>query len=106
PFIALFDIPAEIGSGCASTAWNVANLAVHHWLLALYDPRAQEEVWGENPDALIASGIAYPQGRGRKVDGGFVVSGLWNFSSGVVPSEWRMLAAISRDGHRTLHYRT
>src|SRR5438132_4901701 len=39
PFVALFDIPAEIGQGCASTAWNVANLAVHHWLLALYDPR-------------------------------------------------------------------
>src|SRR5438445_381792 len=58
PFVALFDIPAEIGRGCASTAWNVANLAVHHWLLALYDPRAQDEVWSENPDALIASGLA------------------------------------------------
>src|SRR5207244_1207700 len=34
PFVALFDIPSEIGRGCASTAWNVANLAVHHWLLA------------------------------------------------------------------------
>src|SRR6266849_5236571 len=80
PFIALFDIPAEIGRGCASTAWNVANLAVHHWLLALYDPRAQEEVWGENPDALIASGIAYAQGRGKRVDGGFSISGFLNFS--------------------------
>src|SRR5262245_32218608 len=83
PFVALFDIPAEIGCGCASTAWNVANLAVHHWLLALYDPRAQEEVWSENPDALIASGIAYAQGRGTRVDGGFSISGFWNFSSGV-----------------------
>src|SRR5882762_10847310 len=44
PFVALFDIPAEVGRGCASTAWNVATLAVHHWLLALYDERAQEEV--------------------------------------------------------------
>jgi len=105
PFIALFDIPAEIGRGCASTAWNVANLAVHHWLLALYDPRAQEEVWGDNPDALIASGIAYPQGRGRRVDGGFLVSGFWNFSSGVDPSDWNMLAAIIRDGDRVIDHR-
>jgi 3-hydroxy-9,10-secoandrosta-1,3,5(10)-triene-9,17-dione monooxygenase len=105
PFVALFDIPAEIGRGCASTAWNVANLAVHHWLLALYDPRAQEEVWGENPDALIASGIAYPQGKGRRVDGGFVVSGFWNFSSGVDPSDWNMLAAIIRDGDRIIDHR-
>jgi len=105
PFAALFDIPAEIGRGCASTAWNVANLAVHHWLLALYDPRAQEEVWGQNPDALVASGIAFPQGRGRKVDGGFVVSGYWNFSSGVDPSDWNMLATIVRDGDRVVDHR-
>ncbi len=105
PFVALFDVPAEIGRGCASTAWNVANLAVHHWLLALYDPRAQDEVWGKNPDALIASGIAYPQGRGRRVDGGVVVSGFWNFSSGVDPSDWTMLAAIIRDGDRIVDHR-
>jgi len=105
PFVALFDIPAEIGRGCASTAWNVANLAVHHWLLALYDPRAQEEVWGENPDALIASGIAYPQGKGRRVDGGFLVSGFWNFSSGVDPSDWNMLATIVRAGDKVVDHR-
>src|SRR5262249_21086346 len=54
PFVSLFDIPAEVARGCASTAWNVANLGVHHWMLALYDERAQQEVWGANPDALIA----------------------------------------------------
>jgi 3-hydroxy-9,10-secoandrosta-1,3,5(10)-triene-9,17-dione monooxygenase len=105
PLVALFDVPAEIARGCASTGWNVANLGVHHWLLALYDERAQAEVWGADPDALIASGIAFPQGRGRRVDGGFVVSGHWNFSSGVDPSGWNMLAAIIRDGDRVVDHR-
>ncbi|HYB40573.1 MAG TPA: acyl-CoA dehydrogenase family protein [Candidatus Methylomirabilis sp.] len=104
-FPALFDIPAEIGRGCASTAWNVANLGVHHWMLALYDERAQAEVWGANPDALIASGIAYPQGRGRRVDGGFVIGGFWNFSSGVDAADWNMLAAMIRDGERVVDHR-
>ena len=64
--------------------------------------RAQDEVWGANPDALIASGIAFPQGRARKVDGGFSLSGhYWNFSSGVDPSEWNMLAAQVYDGDRS-----
>ena len=103
--VSLFDIPAEVARGCASTGWNVANLGVHHTLLALYDERAQEEVWGANPDALIASGIAFPQGRGRRVDGGFVISGHWNFSSGVDPSEWNMLAVIVRDGDRVVDHR-
>jgi 3-hydroxy-9,10-secoandrosta-1,3,5(10)-triene-9,17-dione monooxygenase len=105
PFVSLFDIPAEIARGCASTGWNVANLGVHHWMLALYDERAQDEVWGKNPDALIASGIAYPQGRGRRVDGGFVVSGLWNFSSGVDACDWNMLAVTVRDGERVVDHR-
>jgi 3-hydroxy-9,10-secoandrosta-1,3,5(10)-triene-9,17-dione monooxygenase len=62
-------------------------------------------VWGEDPDAIIASGIASPQGRGRKVDGGFVLSGHWNFSSGVDPSGWNMLACIVRDGDKVIDHR-
>jgi 3-hydroxy-9,10-secoandrosta-1,3,5(10)-triene-9,17-dione monooxygenase len=104
-FVALFDVPAEVGRGCASTGWNVANLGVHHWMLALYDERAQDEVWSKNPDALIASGIAYPQGSGRRVDGGFVINGFWNFSSGVDASDWNMLAVLVRDGERVVDHR-
>ena len=105
PFVAIFDIPHEIARGCASTAWNVANLGIHHWMLALYDERAQAEVWGRDPDALIASGIAFPQGRGRRIDGGFVISGFWNFSSGVDPAGWNMLAVTVRDGERVVDHR-
>jgi 3-hydroxy-9,10-secoandrosta-1,3,5(10)-triene-9,17-dione monooxygenase len=105
PFVAVIDLPAEIARGCASTAWNIGNLGIHHWMLALYDERAQDEVWSANPDALIASGIAYPQGRARKVDGGFVISGFWNFSSGVDPAGWNMLATLVRDGDRVIDHR-
>ena len=105
PFRAIFDIPYEIGRGCASTAWNVGNLGIHHWMLALYDERAQQEVWGADPDALIASGIAYPQGRARRVDGGLVISGFWNFSSGVDHAGWNMLAVMVRDGERVVDHR-
>lgn len=96
-FKAIVDIPDIIGRGCASTSWVLANIAVHHWMLALYEERAQQEIWGENPAAYIASGIAYPQGSARRVDGGIVMSGLWNFSSGVGCSTWNMLACIVRD---------
>ena len=92
PFVAVVDIPAEIARGCPSTAWNVGNLACHHWILGYYAPETQHEVWDANPDALIASSIALAAGRGRKVDGGFVVSGRWPFSSGVDNSDWNMLA--------------
>lgn len=104
-FVSVFDIPLELARGCASTAWVVGNLAIHHWMLALYDERAQQEVWAENPDAGIASGIAFPQGSGRKVDGGYIVSGNWNFSSGVNHSTWEMLAATIREGEKVVDHR-
>jgi 3-hydroxy-9,10-secoandrosta-1,3,5(10)-triene-9,17-dione monooxygenase len=108
-FVAYIDIPCELARGCASTGWNAANLLIHHWMLALYDERAQEEVWGQNPDALIASGIAYPQGQGRMgkrgVEEGFVVSGRWNFSSGVNVADWNMLAVTVRDGEKIVDHR-
>ncbi len=104
-FISYIDVPMELARGCASTSWNVVNLSIHNWMLALYDERAQAEVWGRDPDALIAAGIAYPQGRARKADGGFVISGKWNFSSGVNIAEWCMLAVIVRDGDKIIDHR-
>ena len=100
PFVALVDIVAEIARGCPSTAWNVGNLGCHHWILGYYDPDTQHEVWDANPDTLIASSIALAAGRARKVDGGFVVSGRWPFSSGVDNSDWNMLAATVFDGDK------
>jgi 3-hydroxy-9,10-secoandrosta-1,3,5(10)-triene-9,17-dione monooxygenase len=97
-FVAYFDIPELLGRGDASTAWVVANLGSHHRGLALWPKQAQDEIWMDSPDTLIASGIAYMQGTGRKVDGGIMLSGKWGFSSGVDHSQWEQLACIVRDG--------
>ena len=97
-YIAYIDVPMALARGCASTSWCVVNLMIHNWMLAMYDERAQAEVWGADPSVFIAAGIAFPQGRARKVDGGYVISGKWNFSSGVHVSDWCMLAVTVRDG--------
>jgi 3-hydroxy-9,10-secoandrosta-1,3,5(10)-triene-9,17-dione monooxygenase len=108
-FLAYVDFSEAAARGCASTGWNVGNLLIHHWMLALYDEKAQQEVWGRNPEALIASGIAYPQGSGRRErrDGvdGFVVSGRWNFSSAVNVADWNMLACLVKDGDKVVDHR-
>jgi 3-hydroxy-9,10-secoandrosta-1,3,5(10)-triene-9,17-dione monooxygenase len=106
-FVAVVDIPSELARGCPSTAWNVGNLASHHWLLGYYNPKAQHEVWDANPDALIASSVALAAGRGRQVDGGFVVNGRWPFSSGVDNADWNMLAVTvyDQDGKTPIDWR-
>jgi 3-hydroxy-9,10-secoandrosta-1,3,5(10)-triene-9,17-dione monooxygenase len=106
-FVALVDIAAEIARGCPSTAWNVGNLACHHWILGYYEPETQHEVWDANPDALIASSIALAAGRARKAEGGFIVNGRWPFSSGVDNSDWNMLAVTvyGDDGKTAVDWR-
>jgi 3-hydroxy-9,10-secoandrosta-1,3,5(10)-triene-9,17-dione monooxygenase len=106
-YIALIDCADAIGQGDASVAWTFANLASHHWMLAMFDKRAQDLVWGKSPDTLIASSFIFPAGRARKVDGGYVLRGSWPFSSGVDCSEWNMLASVvsSEDDADGIEYR-
>jgi 3-hydroxy-9,10-secoandrosta-1,3,5(10)-triene-9,17-dione monooxygenase len=104
-FVAIVDIVAELARGCPSTAWNVGNLAAHHWILAYYDPETQHEVWDANPDVLIASSIALAAGRGRRAPGGFVVNGRWPFSSGVDNSDWNMLAVTVYEDQAPVDWR-
>ena len=93
-YVALVDCADAIGQADASAAWNFANLSSHHWMLAMFDRRAQDLVWNKDVNALIASSFIFPAGRARKVDGGYVLSGSWPFSSGVDSSEWNMLASV------------
>src|SRR5579859_2110044 len=64
-YVALVDCADAIGQADASVAWNFANLSSHHWMLAMFDQRAQDLVWGKDPDALIASSFIFPAGRAR-----------------------------------------
>lgn len=93
----LVDVCAEVARVCPSTAWNLGNLASHHWMLGYFPPLAQDELWDGSPDVLIATSLVFPAGRGRKVDGGYEVTGRWPLSSGVDNSDWNMLAFMVRE---------
>jgi 3-hydroxy-9,10-secoandrosta-1,3,5(10)-triene-9,17-dione monooxygenase len=93
-YVALVDCAEILGRADASVAWNLANLASHHWMLGMFDKRAQDIVWDKDVDALIASSFIFPAGRARKVEGGYRLRGSWPFSSGVASCEWNMLASV------------
>ena len=63
-YVALIDCADLLGQADASVAWNLANLASHHWMLGMFEQTAQDLVWGRDPDALIASSFIFPAGRG------------------------------------------
>ncbi|RMF16352.1 MAG: flavin-dependent monooxygenase [Candidatus Dadabacteria bacterium] len=91
-----FDIAAIISSACPSTAWVLGVVSVHSWQLALFPDQAQQDVWADDSSVLISSSYM-PVGKVRRVDGGFMLSGQWGFSSGVDHCDWAMLGAFAAD---------
>ncbi len=98
--LAFFEGVSRLGEACASTAWVTSILSVHAWQLALFPLQAQEEVWGDDPTSLISSSYA-TTGKIEVVDGGYRVSGRWNFSSGSEHARWAFLGGVVPDGPRT-----
>lgn len=88
----VYEVAIEMGAICSSTAWVALLLSVHNHLLAQMDPRAQDEVWGPDPETLISSSFA-PVGSVRSVKGGFELTGHWPFSSGVDHCGWAIVAS-------------
>ncbi|HXQ53538.1 MAG TPA: acyl-CoA dehydrogenase family protein [Stellaceae bacterium] len=97
PLRALVELGAIVARGCGSTGWVLTNLASHHWMLGMWPKEAQDEVWDASPDDLIGSAFVFPGGRAREVEGGYVLSGRWPFSSGIDPARWNLVGAIVRD---------
>lgn len=71
----------ELGRGCPSSAWNVMVLGVHPFEIGLLDERCGDELWAEDPTALVSSSYA-PFGKVSVVDGGYQLDGEWLTSSG------------------------
>lgn len=93
---AFYAVQMKVAEGCMSSAWVLGVVAVHNWQLALFDPRAQEDVWGDDPATLISSSYM-PKGKVVPVDGGYRVSGHWSFSSGIDHCEWAFLGGQMTD---------
>jgi 3-hydroxy-9,10-secoandrosta-1,3,5(10)-triene-9,17-dione monooxygenase len=80
----------EIAYGCGSTGWCLGVYQAHSWLLGLFDQRAQDDVYGTNPDVRVSAVIS-PRGTARKTQGGYLLSGFWPFCSGCHHSQWLLL---------------
>ena len=91
----LFDVSKEIGrGGCASSAWVLSILAIHNYYLGYFDPKAQEDIWGEDDNNQTCTPFN-PSGEITKVTGGIEVKGgRWTFASGCDHSQFALLGVL------------
>ena len=85
------ELAVTLAPGCASSAWVASVTACHGWILGMFPAEAQNDVWGENPDASVASSFLPFGPEIKRVDGGLQVNGRWGFSSGVDYCSWAVL---------------
>ncbi|MEU2006643.1 acyl-CoA dehydrogenase family protein [Rhodococcus sp. NPDC019627] len=87
----LMEVTAAIGEADGGTAWVATILNGTAWLTGLFSQRAQDDVFGSDPDARVC-GVITPSSQATKVDGGYRVSGRWFFASGSSHATWAVVA--------------
>jgi 3-hydroxy-9,10-secoandrosta-1,3,5(10)-triene-9,17-dione monooxygenase len=84
------------GSQQPAAGWIAGVVGVHPWEISIMDPRMQEEIYGSDPNVWTASPYA-PIGRAKRVDGGFLLTGNWPYSTGTDYCDWVILGGVVDD---------
>lgn len=97
-FASLVEVTAEIATVCGSTAWVLGVLAGHSWMLNLFPPEAQRELF-DDPAALTAT-VFRMSGKATRVAGGYrLCSGEGRFCSGIDHASWVIVGgAVTAEG--------
>lgn len=98
-FDVILGVAAELGRGCGSTAWCYGVWATDNWLVGMYPEQAQEEYWATGADTLCASSFN-PAGATNLtvVEGGYKLSGHWDFASGCDGATWMLVGGVGPAG--------
>lgn len=96
----VLSITEELGRHDGSTAWCVQVSNAVHPMLGSIDPVEGQHMVDGSGDLRMA-GSARPLGEARRVDGGYLFSGRWDFASNVNQANWYMGAAWLVDPERS-----
>lgn len=86
---------STLAEGDPSVAWVTGVLGIHAFHLSHFSEEAQQEVWGKNPRALLSS--PYAPNPVMRVEGGFQISGVWKFASGVHLCDYALVGGAAYD---------
>jgi indole-3-acetate monooxygenase len=100
PPLEFCDVIEELAYVDTSTAWAAMIGAGCNGLAGGWLPAdGAQRIFGTGPDGArpVIAGQLVPRGTGHPVRGGYLVSGRWGFSSGIVHADW-LIGAFKPDG--------
>ena len=92
----MLDVSAALAEGDGSTSWVVTLVNVCNYLVGLFPVRAQDDVFGADPEARV-TGVLTPTSTSVRVDGGWRVTGRWHYNSGSWQATWAALGVPVTD---------
>lgn len=96
----LEEVVVEVGRGCGSSAWCLAILGGHSWWSALFPQAGQDVLFGDEGHVIMATNLS-GNGRCRRVEGGYEVSGKFVYLSGCDVANWLCVGAMQEDSNET-----
>ncbi|MDO9336303.1 MAG: acyl-CoA dehydrogenase family protein [Caulobacter sp.] len=86
------EVGRRLARGCPSSAWTLSFLALHAWLLCRFEPELQQALFRDGAMPLAPAPLA-PTGKAEAVEGGYRISGRWDWATGVNHADWVMVNA-------------
>lgn len=93
----MLDVTSTVGEADGGTAWVVTLLTSCAWMVGGMGQQAQDDVWAENPDAVICGSVAPQKVTAVPVEGGSRISGRWPYASGSWHVDWALVGVPSFD---------
>lgn len=90
------DVVRRLSRGCASSGWTLSFLALHAWMLCKFGPEAQAAFFSGGAMPLAPAPLA-PTGKAQPVDGGFVVTGRWEWATGINHADWVLVNGLNTE---------
>lgn len=87
------DLGICVSEACASTGWITTFYMEHCWQFTSFCSETQAEVFGERGFALAPGSVNPNAGQAEPRDGGYLLSGHWKFTSGIMHAEWVLVNA-------------
>jgi alkylation response protein AidB-like acyl-CoA dehydrogenase len=92
-------VVSELGRGCGSTAWCYAVWASCNLVVGTFPLEAQEAYWSTGPNTLCAAIWNPSQSTSlTPTNGGYRLSGRWDFASGCDAARWVLVMGMSPSG--------
>jgi indole-3-acetate monooxygenase len=95
------DVIEEIAAADGSAGWCVVKGAPSNMMAAYLAPDAAKEIWSD-PSIVTGGSFSPMGGRATEVDGGYRLTGRWDWGTGVPHCSWMVCGATVMDGDRPL----